>query len=63
MLGHGGTDSGDSSDDLVTRKARIHGIGPLVLHLVDVRMAHTTVEYLELDFGRFGRSAFELEAF
>ena len=60
-LGHLVADAGYASDDLVSRYGRIGGTGPLVADRVQVRMAHATIEDVDLHVLRAGRAALEPE--
>ena len=46
---HPGAHGGDTAHDLVARHHGIHGVAPLVPHLVDVGVADAAVGYLNLD--------------
>ena len=50
----------DPTDDFMTGNTRINGVGPLVLHLMDVRMANATKQHFYLDFIRLCLLALKL---
>ncbi len=60
-LGHARPDLGHPPDDLVARHARVDRVAPVVLGLVDVRVAHAAPEDVELHVGRADVRPLELD--
>ena len=55
-----GSEARDPTDDFMTGDTRINGVGPLVLHLMDIRMADATKQHFYLDFIRLCLLALKL---